>query len=165
MLAQQECALLLLIRSFSRLMSLLWLVLLPLSPSLPGWSPLSLHYLSPSSWLDGPAGWLLPFPSPLVHGSTCWLAPPPYPFLPSGSEGKGGGERWVGGQLVEREYSCPSLLPIVMIRAGKIWSPTLLSLSSVTLPLPLSPAKVWRPLGLLECVPGSPVKGPNTSKT
>ena len=40
-----------------------------------------------------------------------------------------------------------------MIWAGTIWFPTLLSLSSITLPLPLSPAKVWRRLGPLECVP------------
>ena len=97
-------------------------------------------------------------PSPLLW-SMGQLAgcPPP---LPSGSEGRGGGERgrWEG-RLVEREYSCPSPLPIVITRAGKIWSPTPLPLSSVTLPLPLSPTKVWRPLGPLECVPGSPVMG------
>ena len=63
------------------------------------------------------------------------------------------------GWLTEREYSFPSPLLIVIIRAGKFWSPTPLPLSSVTLPLPLSPAKVWRLLGPLACVPGSPVMG------
>ena len=91
-------ALLLPISSFSRLMSLWWLVWLPLSPSLPGWSSLSLHYLSPSSWLDGPAGWRLPLPPPLIQGSTCWLAPPhpPSHTLPSllAQKGKGGGGKW-----------------------------------------------------------------------
>ena len=40
--------------------------------------------------------------------------------------------------------------------AGKIWIPTPLPLSSVSPSFPLSPAKVWRPLGPLECFPGRP---------
>ena len=75
---------------------------------------------------------------------------------------RGGGGEWKGGwgrYLVEPEYSGSSPLPFVINRAGKIWLPTLLPLSSVTLSSPLSPAKVWRPLVPLSAFPGSPVAG------
>ena len=100
-------------------MSLLWLVLLPLSPSLPGWSPLPLHSPSPGPWAN-----MLADPSPSSP-------------LALTKEKRGGGE---GGEEGGVDSWCvnilaPILSPLWWVDQEKSCHPRF-SLSSVTLFLP-----------------------------
>ena len=114
MLAQQECSLLLPIRSFPGLMSLLWLVLLPLSPSLPGWSPLLLQslplYLS-SRW----PGWLAAPPLPSSSPGVNMLADPS-PSSPLALGNKGGGK--VGRERGVADSWCVNILAPIFSPLG-----------------------------------------------
>ena len=116
MLAQQECSLLLPIRSFLGLMSLLWLVLLPLSPSLPGWSPLLLHSLSlylSSRW----PGWLAAPPLPSSSPGVNMLADPS-PSSPLALGNKEGGGAEVGRERGVADSWCVNILAPIFSPLG-----------------------------------------------